>query len=477
MAASSPASPSPGPTLGPAPTSEQADVVRAYLLRTRAIFGSTRDVQERLELWGLATRDGDDEKLRLRADLQASLDASLASIEAGRAAGLEPVAIAARLAEAARGTIDRDDDTFVLYVVLHNDALIGAACPATLALYVGETAGSLAQRWKLHPNGCPKLSNAMAAHGGKGAWRCEPVMCLPADARHKELLLYIEGALQRALQTVGTPHGLNCHYANGKWGGQLDDERWTRQFLRCIEHAVSHGYWPRQNIPDERELGRWITRTVHEYKRGVLAAHRAHALELVPGLDARAKPSRMTTDEKIAYLLASDECRKSGGWTFPPENKKGPACRLRQALRGQGDCSVTAEQRALIESRLPGLVCDSADARFFSAARTYAEKYRDPVTGEVGRAPYSDRALSRWAYNLRCGTISLTDRRLAWLRELGLESLVADDAMKSAEERAAIKERMARVTAEYHAREKETRDAARDAKRRRVRDLLAAEAV
>ena len=419
------------------------DVATVYT----AFFGRLRDAaddNERLSVLGHGSVVGG--TFALRPDLRALLESAKTHLTSSLDAGATRVEAISRLADAAEAAgVTADETTFVLY----------AAYPESgeQKLYVGETAGTVDGRWRSHPNGCPLLTSAISATvGGKGRWICRPILALPENSRSKDLLLYFEEAIQRHLETKGTPWGLNYQYGRGTFDGAADDDSWLSNYVGVIEFIGRSGKFPSQNAidPDIRKLGKWVHN--QRMTRAQLSTHRAKALEAIRCWKWSVKASPKVTAEKIAVLRTNKAVVDSEGWLMP-KNDRG-VVDIRQTLKGKTRCVITNADRADIENHLPGLLLSGHEALFRWKAVQCSRMY---VSNGVFELPASDSPFYHWIFDIRRGAVSLSPERVSFLESIGMGEIVL--GLKPLPDRAVTR---------MHNDERNFSKVALDSKRRRI---------
>lgn len=456
-----------------------ADLI-PFVLWALRIARTTR-VDERLVHHGLGTVvDG---TFAPRADLLPVL-APIDLAERLAKGGATPREVVERLADdAAAAGATPGGSTFVVYAIYRGGELTGtwadAASPIELGIdadgrvYVGETVDTCDRRKKSHPRGCPKLVEAFeSTPGGKDAWTCRPVVALPERARHKELLLYIEGRLQRALDTVDGAWGLNVHYAAGRFGGARDEGPWLASFVAFVRFVRDNGKFPSVGAedPDEKKLGQWVN---HQRSgRAAMPTHRVRALEAVRCWAWRVKAPPMTTKQKLDFLATSEIVRETGGWLFPRDGKGHAVFHMRQALRGTGNCVVTPEDRERVERDFPGLLLTAPEATFRYNATRFAAAYLNAETGEIEEPRWcEDPWAYDWLFRLRGGSVETTGDRRAFLGTVGLGALL--ETFKNEDKRAEVAKRNAERWRESTAEVGERRKQARTEKERVMKESIA----
>ena len=395
--------------------------------RYTALFDRLRDAtsaHERLVVLGHGSIVSG--KFVLRPDLRALLETSKKSVDYSLAAGATRIEALIRLADDAEAAgATRDGTTFVIYAAFRTDG--------GRRIYVGETTRTCAVRWSLHPSGCLILAKAIEkTEGGKRAWTCRPILALPEGSRSKDLLLYFEEAIQRHLETVGTPWGLNCRYGRGVWSGDDDDESWRARYEEMIGHLLKTKKWPSSKSTDPvvRFIGNWAC--VQRQNRESLSTHRVKALEALRRWTWSVVAPSVTTTGKIDRLLVDPVVAGSNGWEIP-KWAGAWATKIRRSFAGIRGChKMTPEDKVRIERFLPCLTMEAIEARFRYKATTFAALYLDAATGVITYPTVGeDYEKYMWIHNIRAGMTTLGPERIEFLESIGLEHIATSRKVES----------------------------------------------
>lgn len=390
------------------------------------------------------------------------LDEALATIDKALDGGATHREAAERLADAAAARGVTNKSTFVVYAVYARDASGRMA----LKLYVGETQRMLEQRWKSHPEGCSILADAFASTpNGKDDWVCRPLLALHEDFRSKELLLYFEEALQRALRTVGTPDSLNFHYGKGTYGGVCDTKKWTSKFAEYIGFLDDNMRPPSASSADttEKTIGMWASRQRLRHKHSSLPANYVQALEALSCWTWELQVDSLTATQKIDALLENPIVIESGGMLLPSD-KAMWVNTLRESYYGRMTCVITAEDRKRIDERLPAIVLGPREASFRYMVEKFADEHVDAETGSI-TYPTKGEECYQWMVNARNGYIALPAERRDFMNLHGLgaflETLHPEDVR---EERLRVRKRKTEVSKRTKMEERRVSKAAKEGK-------------
>lgn len=434
----------------------------AGIIRYTELFEKLREtvsINDRLVQLGYGSfTDG---KFSLREDLQKMENDLIDSITRFREEGATCVETASRLADAAEASgATFDETTFVIYAVYPSSG--------EQKLYIGETSFTCAKRWSSHPRGCPLLEKAIWGCG-KDGWICRPILILPGDSRSKELLLYFEDRIQRALETVGTQWGLNAHIGSGAFGGAVDEEAWLENYIGTIKFGLSNGEFPSQHSKDtyERKLGKWVSR--QRTDRASMSTHRAKSLEALKHWSWRANASPVTTAQKIDTLLEDPVVIETNGWKLPKWAVKWTNNMRNSYADREGSHVMTLEDRKRIERHLPCLSMNGNEARFRYNATSFANNFIHPITGEVSYPRYVENGdVYSWYTNLRHGYIDLTEDRVKFIEKLGIGEILT--SLETHAKRTEVAEIKSKNSRKFIDDRSERRKETRLAKRRSVRD-------
>ena len=383
----------------------------------------TRDVPERLELLGLATRVCGDLVIcdAVREPFEALEERLKASIAVGRSTR--------EAAEAEGLDVDHGENTYVLYAIFKKGG--------GRELYVGETSTTAAERFRTHPGGCPKLAEAFdGSVRGKDEWTCVVLFALPEEARSKELLLYLEARLQELLGTVDDPDGLNCHFGAGVFGGEPDEERWLERYVDMIEFVAKHGKTPSKHskFKSDKALGTWASN--QRQTRDKMSTHRRKALDALGGVwKWRINASPVPNAVLFEKLRTDVRVEASGGVHIPTDITGIDAQRVNTARRHYKSGEMSTQDRTIVDSEFPGLKMTAHEAAFWMSAKTFAKKYPSVET----LPSWTDDEMYFWLKGVQNGAIAMTSSREKVLESLGLSKIL--DTLKPPGVRAATVER------------------------------------
>lgn len=349
---------------------------------------------------------------RLDEECGILLEKCLNFVNVSIASGVRPRDVAASLSEkAASSGINAYLSTNVVYVIFSKDSSVDY-------LYVGETVRTCAQRWKTHPYGCPILLDKIGTD--KDGWECLPIFKLPEHLRSKRNLVSIETEFQKALKTVGTPHGMNCHFGDMFSDADFMGKNWELNFSSYIDFVLMEGRDPSKRSKDctESALGSWLNN--QRSSRESMPTANREALENIPFWRWRTCEISVCARDVIEKLLEHPVVEESNGWIVPTKGYAfgQRAIQLRRSYLGKGKEYVLFESdRRLIEERLPGLTVSGYDAKFLDYATQFSKKY--PSSSDPPRQRTDSKSYT-WLYYIRNRRGMLTEKRREILISVGL---------------------------------------------------------
>jgi hypothetical protein len=287
-------------------------------------------------------------------------------------------------------------------------------------VYIGSTSRPLRERWYEHPGRCPKLLWAFGqTDGGKGDWVCRPVLELPEDARSNDILLVIEAKIQKALSTVDTSHGLNCHYGNDIYECNDTDSSWRERYKEYVDYRSTRDKDPSQHSKDkqERTIGKWIVRQRHS--KASMPTHRLRALDAVAGWTWSIHRSPTSATELIETLRSHPTVKSSGGMLMPPSGDKlaQQAYNLRKACNGSRHFILSEENLETIRQFLPGLFLNGHTAKFFLDATEFSKRYKGPRNLPSW---HKDKKFASWLHHIQTEHTKIDKKRSKILEDLDL---------------------------------------------------------